>query len=91
MITNKLTDEFIDTHYFVLDVPIRTEVLDVYGSTCEVINFDVGTEWQMADDSYEGGDIYLDELGSNACLVIPVEDFRKMFTAHEWCYVFKEV
>lgn len=87
MITNALTNEFIDKHYFVLDVPLQVD----NESTGECIDLNVGTEWEITDESYEGGDIYLDELGSNFCLIIPIEDFRKMFTAHEWLYVFEEV
>ena len=86
MITEDLTEEFIDKHYFVLDKPYSVEEYDADGfSTGKYMNIEHGTEWQITDDSYIGGEIHLDGL-SDTCgwLEISKEVFREYFSAHEW-------
>ena len=86
MITENITEEFIDKHYFVLDKPYYVEEYDADGfSTGRYMDIEPGTEWEVTDDSYVGGEIHLDGL-SDGCgwLEIPTEEFREYFSAHEW-------
>lgn len=86
MITENLTEEFIDKHYFVLDEQYYVEECDADGfSTGRYMDIESGTEWEITDDSYVGGEIHLDGL-SDKCgwLEIPKEEFRQNFSAHEW-------
>lgn len=85
MINVELTEEFIDKHYFTLTVPYSVEKYDADGfPTDEWTDIEAETEWEITDDSYIGGDIHLDGLTLNMWLEIPEEDFKKIFTAHEW-------
>ena len=53
MITENLTEEFIDKHYFVLDKPYYVEEYDADGfSTGRYMDIETGTEWEVTDDSY---------------------------------------
>ena len=86
MITENLTEEFIDKHYFVLDKPYSVEEYDCNGfPTSRYLDIACGTEWEITDDSYIGGEIHLDGL-SDGCvwLEIPAEEFREYFSAREW-------
>lgn len=86
MIAEDLTEEFIDKHYFVLDKPYSVEEYDADGfSTGRYMDIESGTEWQVTDEMYIGGEIHLDGL-SDACgwLEISKEVFREYFSAHEW-------
>ena len=86
MITENITEEFIDKHYFVLDKPYSVEEYDCNGfPTSRYLDIACGTEWEITDDSYIGGEIHLDGL-SDGCgwLEIPTEEFREYFSAHEW-------
>ena len=86
MITEKLTEEFIDTHYFVLDKPYCVEEYDEHGfSTDRWIDIEPGTEWEITDECCIGGEIHLDGL-SDKCgwLEITEEHFREYFSAHKW-------
>ena len=86
MITENITEEFIDKHYFVLDKPYYVEEYDEDGfSTGRYMDIESGTEWQITDEMYIGGEIHLDGL-SDTCgwLEISKEVFREYFSAHEW-------
>ena len=86
MITENITEEFIDKHYFVLDKPYYVEEYDADGfSTGRYMDIEFGTEWEVTDNSYVGGEIHLDGL-SDRCgwLEIPTEEFKEYFSAHEW-------
>ena len=86
MIVENLTDEFIDKHYFVLNKPYYVEEYDCNCfPTSRYLDIACGTEWEITDDSYIGGEIHLDGL-SDGCgwLEIPKEEFREYFSAHEW-------
>ena len=86
MITEDLTEEFIDKHYFVLDKPYSVEEYDADGfSTDRYIDIKPGTEWEITDESYIGGEIHLDGL-SDMCgwLEISKETLKEYFSAHEW-------
>lgn len=86
MITENITEEFIDKHYFVLDKPYSVEEYDCNGfPISRYLDIACGTEWEITDDSYIGGEIHLDGL-SDGCgwLEIPSEEFREYFSAHEW-------
>lgn len=86
MITEDLTEEFIDKHYFILDKPYSVEEYDADGfSTDRYIDIEPGTEWEITDESYIGGEIHLEGL-SDMCgwLEISKETFKEYFSAHEW-------
>lgn len=85
MVYEKLTEEFIDKHYFVLDTAYSCEKYDDNGFlTEEWMDFEAGSEWEITDDSYIGGDIHLDGLSLPAWIEMPEENFRKLFSAYEW-------
>ena len=86
MITENITEEFIDKHYFVLDKPYSVEEYDCNGfPTGKYLDIACRTEWEITDDSYIGGEIHLDGL-SDGCgwLEISKDDFKEYFSAHEW-------
>ena len=86
MITENLTEEFIDKHYFVLDKPFSVEEYDFNGfPTSGYLDIACGTEWEITDDCYIGGEIHLDGLSDGyGWLEISIEEFREYFSAHEW-------
>lgn len=88
MITHELTEEFINKHYFVLDTSLFVTGCDENNiPTKENIELEIGTEWEIiTDDYYFDGDIYLDCLGSNVRLNLPIEIFKESFSAEEWLY-----
>ena len=85
MILSELTEEFIDKHYFVLDKPYSVEKYDDNGfPTDEWLEFEIGSEWEITDDSYIGGDIHLNGLTHNVWIEISRDTFTEYFSAHEW-------
>lgn len=86
MITEDLTEEFIEKHYFVLDKPYSVEEYDADGfSTGRYMDIKPGTEWEITDDSYLSGEIHLEGL-SDGCgwLEISKETLKEYFSAYEW-------
>lgn len=86
MITEKITDEFIDKHYFVLDEDYYIDEYDgdgfATGGWCCIKK---GTEWEIdTDENYIGGDVHLNGLTTNEWVEISEETFRKIFSAHKW-------
>ena len=87
MITENITKEFIDKHYFVLDKPYYVEEYDADGfSTGRYMDIKSGTEWQITDESFIGGEVHLEGLSDECCgwLEISREVFEEYFSAHEW-------
>ena len=63
MISEKLTEEFIENHYFVLDKSYSVKEYDECGwPTGGFINFESGSEWEITNDSYLDGNILLNGL-----------------------------
>ncbi len=85
MITEKLTEEFLENHYFVLESDYEIEIYDENGiSTDTYATIFKGTEWQVSDNNYIGGEIHLDGLSTSGWIEITEKTFRSMFTVHKW-------
>lgn len=85
MIKDKLTDKFIDEHYFVLDKDYYLDEYDGDGfSTGGWICIHKDTEWEFVEEDYIGGNIHLKGLTTNEWIEISEETFREYFSAHKW-------
>lgn len=85
MISEKLTEKFIENHYFVLDESYLIEKYDENGfPTDNYINLEAGSEWEITDEDYIGGEIHLNGLTHELWIEISEETFRKCFSAHKW-------
>jgi|GEM_PF-5522414 len=85
MIFEELTEKFINKHYFVCEIPFEIEKYSEIGfPTEEYIKIEAGTEWEMTDEDYIGGDVHLNGLTDNYWLEIDYDTFRKHFKAEEW-------
>lgn len=85
MISEKLTEEFIENHYFVLDKPYYIERYDEDGfPTNEYIDLKVNSEWEITDDDYIGGEIHLDGLTHDLWIEISEETFMEYFSSRKW-------
>lgn len=85
MISEKLTEEFIESHYFVLDKPYFVEEYDDLGfPTGDFLDFESGSEWEITNDRYLDGDIHLNGLTYTVWIEISEETFREYFSSQKW-------
>lgn len=86
MITEKLTSDFVDKHYFVLEEDYYLDEYDDDGfSTGGWFCINKDTEWEIdPEENFIGGAIHLYGLFTNQWIEISEETFRNKFSVHEW-------
>lgn len=84
MITEELTEEFVENHYFVLEKPYEVRLYNENGFPIdEYTDLEIGSEWQIEDDSYLTGNICICG-GGMEITEIQEDEFRECFSAHEY-------